>query len=348
MTEIPFENFREWLSKATQDIGAHSAACLRMNNPDLRRMITENSDQTARWIESGMHGEMEYLERMAAEKADPWSQFPFAKSVIVLTFTNEWGCSTAGHPFPVPAADAIVGYVSAYAKEADYHTTGQKMLAELKIMLGEGIESEATVDTKAVEERLFALTGGLGVIGGNGLLRVPDRSNVRVFIGCLFVDVELPEVIHKPAMPFECVTCQACINNCPTQAIAYQNPMDARKCISYLTIEKRSVLSREEGAMIGDWIFGCDHCTTVCPPRDTTDLRIPVDLEWLLKTSAGELRRTLKGNAASYAGVTQLRKNAVIVLNNINSHAGNVLLDWTRKNTGSDLIHQQINLLCTN
>lgn len=145
-------------------------------------------------------------------------------------------------------------------------------------------------------------------------------------------------------MPFACDTCRACIKNCPTGAIEYGQPIDARICISYLTIEKRSLLSVEEGRMIGDWIFGCDDCSVVCPPRDKVDTRIPVDLEWLLKTPAAELRRLMAGNATSYAGVTQLRKNAVVVLKNMNTARARALLAGVRENTGSDLIRQQISL----
>lgn len=336
--------FSQWLTHAVGEIGAHSAACIRMDNPILKERIAENNRNTEAWLKAGLHGEMDYLERLFPDKADPWKTFPFAKSVIVLTFTNEWGNPEAAHPFPEPGEEALLGYISAYAKEIDYHTTGQLMLAKLKSMLGEEVQSEATVDTKAVEERLFATVGGLGIIGANGLLRVPDRRNVRVFVGCLFVDAELPEVMHEVAMPFGCEDCRTCIKNCPTDAIRFGKPMDARRCISYLTIEKKSLLTMEEGSMIGNWIFGCDDCTNVCPPRDKVDTRIPVDLEWLLKSSSGELRRTIKGNATSYAGVTQLRKNAVVVLKKMNSARADELLDWTRKNTGSDLIRQQIDL----
>lgn len=338
------DEFRKWLDEAAGKVGAHSAACLRMDNPRLRRAIEENNALVAEWLQSGLHGEMDYLERMFPEKSAPWNTLGFARSVIVLAFTNRWGDPEAAHPFPVPAEDALVGYVSAYAKEQDYHSTGHAMLAELKDMLGDDIRAEPAVDTKAVYERLFATVGGLGIIGGNDLLRVPDRTNVRVFIGCLFVDAELPEVIREPKMPFSCDTCRACIKNCPTGAIEYGRPINARICISYLTIEKRSVLNREEGQMIGDWIFGCDDCSVVCPPRDRIDTRIPVDLEWLLKTPAAEVRRTIKGNAAAYAGVTQLRKNAVVVLKNLNTSHANELLNWAGRNTGSGLIRQQIGL----
>jgi len=337
-------NFSQWLKENAQHIGAHSAACLRMDNPTLKHGIHENNARVSEWLKAGLHGEMDYLERMSAAKADPWTTFPFAKSVIVLTFTNRWGDPGATHPFPLPGTDALLGYVSAYAKEIDYHTHGQAMLARLKGLLDQDIQAEAAVDTKAVYERLFARVGGLGVIGGNDLLRVPDRTGVRVFIGCLFVAAELPEVIHEASMPFACDDCLACVKRCPTGAIQFGKPIDARKCISYLTIEKRSVLTRDEGRMIEDWLFGCDWCSIVCPPRDKVDTRIPVDLEWLLKTPAAEIRRTIKDNATSYAGVRQLRRNGVVVLKKNPSPKAKELLAWVRKNTGSDLILQQMDL----
>jgi epoxyqueuosine reductase len=337
------DQFGEWLQETAQAVGAHSAACIRLDNPELRRGIEKNNALTAEWLQSGKQGEMDYLERLFPEKSNPWKTFPFAKSVIVLCFTNDWGDPAATHPFPMPGKEALLGYISAYAKEKDYHTNGQAMLAALKEKLGDDVETEAAVDTKAVYERLFATVGGLGIIGGNDLLRVPGRTNVRVFIGCLFVGAELPEVILDPKMPFACDDCLACIKNCPTDAIQFGQPIDARKCISYLTIEKRSILNREEGEMIEDWLFGCDWCSVVCPPKDKIDTCIPIDLEWLLKTPAGELRRLMKGNAVSYAGVTQLRKNAVVLLKKKrNVPAATALLDWVEKNTGSELIRNQL------
>ncbi len=336
------ESFNQWLQAAAQTIGAHSAACIRMDNPVLRRRIAENNVLMQDWLDAGLHGDMDYLARMAPAKADPWSTFPFAKSVIVLVFTNDWGDPCAKHPFPEPKPDALLGYISAYAKETDYHANGQAMLAELKGMLGEGIQAEAAVDTKAVYERLFATVGGLGIRGGNDLLRVPGRTNVRVFIGCLFVDAELPEVIHEAKMPFSCDDCRACIKKCPTGAIQFDQPINAPICISYLTIEKRGVLNRQESEMIEDWLFGCDWCSVVCPPRDKVDTRIPIDLEWLLKTPAAEIRRLIKGNATAYAGVTQLRKNAVVILKKDGSSRARELLQWVDKKTGSELIRDQL------
>ena len=94
--------------------------------------------------------------------------------------------------------------------------------------------------------------------------------------------------------------------------------------------------------MINDWIFGCDDCSNVCPPKDKIDTRIPIDLEWILKTPSAEIRRLIKNNATSYAGVTQLRKNAVVVLKNYNNRRSNDLLKWTSLNNKSKLIQEQL------
>lgn len=337
------DSFHEWLRQTGKEIGAHSAACLRLDNPLLRQCISENNLLVSDWLDDKKHGEMTYLQQMFCEKSKPWLKFPFAKSVIVLTFTNRWGDPSAVNPFPAPAPDALIGYASAYARERDYHSTGQVLLANLKSLLGENIQAEATVDTKAVYERLFASVGGLGLIGGNDLIRVPDVGT-RVFIGCLFVDQELPEVILDPNPPFTCDSCRACTNNCPTGAIQFNQPIDGRKCISYLTIEKRGPLLREEAVSVADWIFGCDCCTSICPPETSTDLRIPIDLEWLLKSPASQIRRTIKGNATAYAGVTQLRKNAVVVLKNMGTKRADELLRWVAENSGSDVVRAQIDL----
>ncbi|MCK5676691.1 MAG: hypothetical protein KAH99_06710, partial [Verrucomicrobia bacterium] len=88
---------------------------MRMDNPELARRIGENNAIVADWLKAGLHGEMDYLERMFPEKSNPWKTFPCAKSVIVLAFTNRWGDPAATHPFPTPGKNALLGYISAYA-----------------------------------------------------------------------------------------------------------------------------------------------------------------------------------------------------------------------------------------
>ena len=339
------EAFKRWLTTAARECGAHSAACLRLDNPLLLRRIAANNREVAAWLAAGGHAQMDYLERMFPARADPGATFPFARSVIVVSFTNSWGESSAGHPFPAPLGGSPVGYISAYAREADYHLTGHQILAALQQKLGNPLQQAvAAVDTRPVYETLFATLGGLGVIGSNGLLRTPALGT-RVFVACLFVDLLLPEVIHELPMPFACTSCRACLANCPTGAIAAERAIAAGRCISYLTIEKKTPLTPAEATTVGDWLFGCDCCTAVCPPV-AADRRIPVDLDWLLRSSAAEIRRTLKGNATAYAGVSRLRRNAVVVLNNQKTDRALELLSWVRQNSGSQLVCQQIDELC--
>ena len=334
------EDFSTWLTATAAALGACAAGCVRLDNQQLKRELAEHGSRVSRWLAAGHHGRMGYLERMAADKADPRRRFPFARSVIVLTFANPWGAAGIEHPFPSPSEGAPVGYLSAYARGTDYHRVGHQMLKSLHQQLGAHFEAEAAVDTEAVCEVLLARVAGLGVNGHNGLLRTGEQGT-RVFIGCLFVAAELPEVIRQPRMPFCCTDCRACLDKCPTGAIAADRPIDARRCISYLTIEKPGLLRPDEETAMGDWLFGCDGCTAICPPA-AADLRVPVDLEWLLTSTAGTVRRALRDNAAAYAGVTRLRRNAVAVLKNLGSPEAAKLLRWVGAKTGSDLVREQV------
>jgi epoxyqueuosine reductase QueG len=150
------EQFREWLQDAAQRVGAHSACCIRLDHPALPAVIAANDQRVAAWLAAGKQGEMDYLERMLPQKSNPWQTFPYAKAVIVLTFTNGWGDPAATHPFPAPEPGAPVGYISSYAREIDYHARGQAMLAELHQLLGREVVAEAAVDCACLIARMCA------------------------------------------------------------------------------------------------------------------------------------------------------------------------------------------------
>ena len=339
------KDFKDWLKNAIREVGGLDACCLSLSGDSLKETLNASGEAAKNWINSGYAGDMNYLERMLEEKIEPNKAFPDAKSVIVITFDNKWGSLEAQHPFPKVENSGLLAYVSAYAKEQDYHKTGHEILLKLHKKLQskfQDFHAVPCVDTKPVFERVLAVFGGLGIRGPNDLLRTPNE-NVRVFIASLFCDIKLPEVIHTPKMPFPCKFCNNCVENCPTGALTPGLPFDSPKCISYLTIEKKGILNKEERVMMEDWLFGCDWCTVVCPPKDKVDSRIPVDLEWLLKSSAGEIRRTLKGSACEYAGVTKLRRNAVAILKEKNCPEAKELLKWAEENLKSPLILEQIN-----
>lgn len=337
-------SFAERLRDVSRQLGISSSACLRLDNPLLLQRLDTEKLREAEWLQQGLHGEMNYLERMHGQRFDLRSQFPAAKSVIIVAFGNAWVDFATKIPFTEPAQTDLTGYVSAYARGNDYHRIGQGLLKNVADLLNIDGQYEICIDTGPVPERLLAEVAGLGVVGGNNLLRVPGRNDTRVFIGCLFLEQELPEVIHQPVLPFSCSECLRCVHNCPNAALRYGEPIDARRCISYLTIEKKDILSQQEGQSIGDWLFGCDCCTSVCPELPVEDLRMPVDLQWLLEAPAGEIRRVIKNSAVSYTGVTRLRRNAVVILKNLGTPEALQLLTRVRQTSGSDLIRRQIDL----
>ncbi|WDE97906.1 DUF1730 domain-containing protein [Lentisphaera profundi] len=325
--------------------GAISVACLDLNDPELQLALKNQGKSSQVWLDEGYGADMVYLQRMLEDKVNLQGTFPGAQSVIIITFTNKWGMEDAEHPFPPVADDALRGYISGYAKEQDYHRTGHEILTEihqkLKLELGD-FEAIPAVDTKPVFERFLAAYAGLGIIGPNDLLRTPERD-VRVFIGSLFCNVKIPELKLKPEMPFPCHFCRACEKRgCPTGAIAEGKAFDSRLCISYLTIEKKGLLDKGQRDLMEEWLFGCDWCSVVCPPKEKEDKRIPVDLDWLLKSSAGEIRRLIKGSAVEYAGVQKLRRNAIVILRKSQDERAKELLQWCRENMQSELLLGQI------
>ena len=333
------------LKTLAQQSGALSVACIDLNDAEFQKALQKHGEEQAQWLEQGYGADMDYLERMLADKIDLQNTFPGANSAIIITFTNKWGMEEAEHPFPEVDPNALVGYISGYAKEQDYHRTGHEILTSIHESLQEQVgefEAYPAVDTKPVFERFLAAYAGLGIIGPNDLLRTPERD-VRVFIGTLFCTEKIAELKLQPEFAFPCHFCRACEKRgCPTGAIKEGQEFDSRLCISYLTIEKKGLLNSSERNLMEDWLFGCDWCSVVCPPKEKEDQRIPVDLEWLMKSSAGEIRRLIKGSAVEYAGVQKLRRNAIAILRKSQDPRAEELLTWCAKNMQSEMLLKQI------
>jgi epoxyqueuosine reductase len=215
------------------------------------------------WIEAGRHGSMEYLARedAVARRLRPDG----FRSAIVVTLNYYPGDEDA-------VADASRGIIARYARGRDYHRVmKQKLLALLAWLEGElGRElplARAYVDTGPVLERELAQRAGLGWFGRNTMLLHPRRGSY-FFIGSLLLDIEL--AADAPFDTDHCGTCNACVSACPTGALLGRDAsgapvMDARRCISYLTIENRGPIPRELRPLIGNRVFGCDICQEVCP-----------------------------------------------------------------------------------
>ncbi len=211
------------------------------------------------WLAAGRHGEMDYLAspKHRERRHDPSRLLSGIKAVVCVALCHE--------PRPDPAFTARVGRIARYAAGEDYHVIMRDRLRVLERELrGAPLHSRALwySDTGAILERGWAERAGLGWIAKNACL-VSPRIGSNFLLAELLVDCEL-----EPDNPFtihHCGTCRACLDACPTQAIVAPQQVDARRCISYLTIELRGPLPRELRPLIGDWIFGCDICQDVCP-----------------------------------------------------------------------------------
>lgn len=243
-----------------------------------------------RWLADGHAGTMTYLQRQAGKRKDPRTIMPGARAAVV-TLTNYYHGSAnpgrqpgdtdlergsdPGLPSGVRTSTPRAR-VAQYAWSSDYHDALGTRLEQLAAAIRElapGATTRCYVDAGPVPERELAQLAGLGWIGKNMMLINPEIGSFT-FIGVVLTDAAL-----DPDPPFDadrCGTCTRCLDACPTQAFVGPRNLDARACISYLTIEHRGEFSDTQRAQIGDWVFGCDVCQDVCPwnvsfARGTTD-----------------------------------------------------------------------------
>jgi epoxyqueuosine reductase len=225
------------------------------------------------------------------------------------------GCSPAG---PLSSVLSSSAKIARYARGPDYHDIIRDRLKRLLAWLREqepGCRGRGVVDTAPLLERDFARRAGLGWVGKNTMLINKHRGSY-FFLGALLTDLALrPDPPHAAS---HCGTCTACLDACPTQAFAGPGWLDARRCISYLTIELRGSVPGDLRPGVGDWLFGCDVCQQVCPwnRRDDTE-PTAVDPAELLGLSEEGFRARFSGTALTRAGRAGLLRNAALVLGNV-------------------------------
>ena len=211
-----------------------------------------------RWVQNGYAGSMEYMKRDPERRARPEKVLPSARSVLSLA-VNYF------HPEDAKPASGIHGKVAKYAYGRDYHDVIEKKLKKLSRFIvesgGEGTEVKHYVDTGPVLEKAFASQAGLGFFGKNTNI-ITRGFGSWVFLASLLTNLELePDAPHIGS----CGSCRICIDACPTDALLGNYTLDARRCISYLTIESKEATPPYLEKKLGEWAFGCDICQDVCP-----------------------------------------------------------------------------------
>ena len=271
------------------------------------------------FLAEGRHGSMDWLARTADVRADPRHEgmLASAKSIVVLAMPFARDDGEIG---PVP------GVIARYARGRDYHNLlGKKLRKLASILRDHGFSTRQAVDAMPVLERAWAERSGVGFIGKNCCLIVPGLGS-HVLLGALITAAELP-----PTDPIRerCGSCRACLDACPTKAFVAARELDARRCISYLTIEHEGPIDASLRAPMGDRFFGCDLCQDVCPfnrtqppdPSTTTafapDARLAgVDAATILTMSEEEHIAFTLASPLKRPGREGLARNAAIVLGN--------------------------------
>lgn len=286
--------------------------------------LPHEADHLTAWLEAGYHGSMQWLERDREVRLDLRHRFPWARSVIVVL------CSY--RPASDEASAGIGRFVASYAQGADYHDVLPFRLRALAARIqeacpGEELRSHAYVDTGPALERALAVAAGLGWQAKNTLL-LNERSGSRFFLGLLITDLDLEPTTREVA---SCGQCRACQDACPTDAFVEPGVLDARRCISYLTIEHRGPIPVELRPAMGQWLFGCDLCQTCCPfemrRTEAGDARVRHDgsldelsLRDLLELDDEGFRARLRRSPLWRPRREGLLRNALIVVANGEHH----------------------------
>ena len=288
---------------------------------------TPDADRFLEWVASGMAGRMGYLTDHRAEmRRDPRSLLPSTRSIIsVARLYNTPGPRTA-------SSSASEGWISRYAwGEQDYHNVLRRDLEQFAARLNEQVgafEYRICVDTAPLLERSYARLAGLGWIGKNTCL-INQEFGSYIFLGEILTSLECESVV---AAPDRCGTCTRCIDACPTAAIvprgSSEHPgfaVDARRCISYFTIELKGQVPEEMRAGVGNHVFGCDICQDVCPWNSKapvtadpafTSADIGQSLEELAKLTPLGFRERFRGTPVSRTRYSGFLRNVALAMGN--------------------------------
>jgi epoxyqueuosine reductase len=277
------------------------------------------------WLQKGCHGEMAYMQRHGTKRSRPGELEPGTLSVISLRMDYFPPDAT---PVKTLLKSPELGLISRYATGRDYHKLIRKRLQKLVDKMQAEIGAfgyRVFTDSAPVLEKALAENAGLGWIGKHTNL-INRQAGSWFFLSEIYTDLPLPT--NQTPTENHCGSCQACIDICPTQAIVAPYQLDARRCISYLTIELKSAIPIEFRKAIGNHIYGCDDCQLVCPwnrfarPSDEKDFEVRHGLDApellaLFAWSENEFLQKMQGSAIRRIGYMQWLRNIAVAIGNI-------------------------------
>ncbi len=330
-------NLREWLGEQSRKFGFDS---LRITDTHLGVA----SERLNKWLAEGQHGQMEYMARHAQLRSDPALLVPGTVRVVCVTmnylspainFDDEWQ----------NLAEPTQAVISVYARGRDYHKVMRNRLQEFAQRIEKQIGAfgyRVFTDSAPLMEVELARKAGLGWRGKHTLL-LNRESGSTFFLGEILVDIPLP---LDQEVESHCGTCQACIDICPTQAITAPYQLDARRCISYLTIENPDVIPVEFRKAMGNRVYGCDDCQFICPWNKFAQRTALPDfaerhglgnttLLQLWSWTEDQFNRRHEGSAIRRIGYSRWRRNLAVAM-------GNALADSAVSLSDKDFLRQAL------
>ena len=318
-TQLSPKDLKEKLAHQARALGFD---CIGVTDPGA---IAEAGRHFREFLDAGAHGDMDWLAANPERRADPRVMWPGVRSVIML------GVNYGPDENPLAILQQRTrGAISVYAQGDDYHDLIKKRLKALVrwLVAASGCEVKVFVDTAAVMEKPLAQAAGLGWQGKHTNL-VSRQFGSWLFLGAIFATSDLP---REGADTDHCGSCQACLDICPTSAFPAPYKLNARRCISYLTIENKGPIPREFRKAIGNRIYGCDDCLAVCPWNKFAqagheaklaareELRAP-DLAALARLDDAAFRALFAKSPVKRIGRDRFIRNVLIAIGNSNDRA---------------------------
>lgn len=317
--------------------------------------LSDDETYLLNWLKQGRHGSMSYMESHGTKRSRP--EDLIAGTVSVISVRMDYMPPSSKHPMQVLNNNKLA-YISRYAMGRDYHKLIrhrlQKLARKIENKIGD-FGYRCFVDSAPVLEKALARNAGLGWIGKHSNLINP-KAGSWFFLGEIYTD--LPLEADKPFTKHHCGTCNACIDICPTDAIVAPMQVDARRCISYLTIELKDAIPVEFRKMIGNRVYGCDDCQLICPwnkfskNSEEDDFRVrhgldsPTLIELFAWTETEFLKNT-EGSAIRRIGYESWSRNIAVGLGNAASSNDVITALKSRENDPSALVREHVSWALT-